>query len=254
MNWSYGATAGESGIGRPLPYAAVRKLTILIAALLIALSGCGSDKKDSRDSSGGDKTAGSATGAQATTPQSSNGCKTVAAPKPKPDGHEKKPKLLLDSGTPYHLRVDTSCGTFTILLDPAQSPNATASLVSLARNKFFDGTVFHRIVPDFVIQGGDPTGTGTGGPGYSTRDKPPANAKYTQGVVAMAKGGNEPAGAAGSQFYVVTGADAGLPPDYAIVGKVEDGQDVVDKIGQLGGADEKPTQPVVINSIMVQEG
>jgi cyclophilin family peptidyl-prolyl cis-trans isomerase len=232
----------------------VRKLTILIAALTIALAGCGDDKKDSRDSSGGDKTAGSATVGEPTTPQSSNGCKTVAAPKAKPDGNEKKPKLKLDSGTPYRLRVDTSCGTFTILLDPSQSPNAAASMVSLARRKFFDGTVFHRIVPDFVIQGGDPTGTGTGGPGYSTRDKPPANASYTKGVVAMAKTNAEPAGTAGSQFYVVTGDDAGLPPDYAIVGKVDDGQNVVDKIGQLGGPDEKPTQPVVINSITVLEG
>src|SRR3954462_3815340 len=185
MTWSYAATRGESGIGRPLPYAAVRKLTILIAALALAVSGCGDDKKDSRDSSGGDKTAGSATVGQPTTPQSSNGCKTVAAPKAKPDGHEKKPKLRLDAGTPYHLRVDTSCGTFTILLDPAQSPNATASLVSLAPAKFFDGTAFHRIVPAFVIRGGARPGPGTGGPGYTTRDKPPADARYTQGVVAM---------------------------------------------------------------------
>src|SRR3954469_11893666 len=143
MNWSYGATAAESGIGRPLPYAAVRKLTILIAALLIALSGCGSDKKDSRDSSKGDETAGSATVGQPTTPQASNGCKTVAAPKAKPDGNEKKPKLKLDGATPYRLRVNTSCGSFTILLDTAESPNAAASLVSLARRKFFDGTTFH---------------------------------------------------------------------------------------------------------------
>jgi peptidyl-prolyl cis-trans isomerase B (cyclophilin B) len=232
----------------------VRKLTILISVLAIALAGCGDDKKDSRDSSKGDQTAGATPVGPNTTPQASNGCKTVAAPKAKPDGNEKKPKLKLDNGTPYHLRVDTSCGTFTILLDQAQSPNAAASLVSLARRKFFDGTVFHRIVPGFVIQGGDPTGTGSGGPGYSTRDKPPADASYSKGVVAMAKTGEEPAGTAGSQFYVVTGADAGLPPDYAIVGKVEDGQAVVDRIGRLGGPDEKPTQPVVINSVTVQEG
>jgi peptidyl-prolyl cis-trans isomerase B (cyclophilin B) len=251
MNWSYERTRGERGIGRPLPYAAVRKLTILIAALAIALAGCGDDKNDSRDSSGGDDKAGSATVGQPTTPESSNGCKTVAAPKAKPDGSEKKPKLKLDNGTPYHLRVDTSCGTFTILLDQAQSPNAAASLVALARAKFFDGTVFHRIVPDFVIQGGDPTGQGSGGPGYSTVDKPPSNASYKKGVVAMAKTGDEPAGTAGSQFYVVTGADAGLPPDYAIVGKVSSGEDVVDRIGKLGDQSEQPTFPVVIESFRV---
>ena len=229
----------------------MRKLTILIAALLLVVAGCGGDKKGSRDSSGGNQGGVANT---TTTPQAGTGCKTVEAPEPKPDGNEKKPKLTLDPGTPYRLKVDTSCGTFRILLDPHQSPEATASLVSLAKRHFFDGTTFHRIVPDFVIQGGDPTGTGTGGPGYSTRDKPPATAKYTKGVVAMAKTGEEPPGTAGSQFYVVTGADAGLPPEYAIVGKVDDGQDVVDKIGRLGGPDEKPTQPVVIDSVTVEEG
>ena len=232
----------------------MRKLTILIAVLALAVAGCGDDKKDSRDSSKGDETAGATPVGPQTPPQASNGCKTVAAPKAKPDGGEKKPKLELDPGTPYHLTVDTSCGRFTILLDQQLSPNAAASLVSLARAKFFDGTVFHRIVPGFVIQGGDPTGTGTGGPGYSTRDKVPAQAAYTKGVVAMAKTGAEPAGTAGSQFYVVTGDDAGLPPDYAIVGEVVDGEAVVDKIGQLGGPDEQPTQPVVIDKVTVQEG
>jgi cyclophilin family peptidyl-prolyl cis-trans isomerase len=90
-----------------------------------------------------------------------------------------------------------------------------------------------------------------GGPGYTTIDKPPPDASYTQGVVAMAKAGNEPPGAAGSQFYVVTGQDAGLPPDYAIVGKVVQGDDVVQRIGQLGDPAEHPTQPVVIKSVRV---
>jgi cyclophilin family peptidyl-prolyl cis-trans isomerase len=178
----------------------------------------------------------------------------VAEPKAKPDGSEKKPKEKLDRGTTYRLKFDTSCGSFTVELDQAESPNASASLVSLAKAKFFDGTVFHRIVPDFVIQGGDPTGTGTGGPGYSTVDEPPSDASYTKGVVAMAKAGNEPPGTAGSQFYVVTGEDAGLPPEYAVVGKVVDGDAVVDRIGRLGGPDEQPTQPVVLNTVTVEEG
>jgi cyclophilin family peptidyl-prolyl cis-trans isomerase len=230
----------------------MRRSTILITSLLIALAGCGSDKKDSRDSSGGDT--GATTAAQEQAPKTGNGCQTVQKPAAKLDGGQKKPSAKLDAGKTYRLKVDTTCGSFTIELDQKQSPNASASLVSLAQKKFFDGTTFHRIVPDFVIQGGDPTGTGTGGPGYSTRDKPPADAAYTKGVVAMAKAGNEAPGTAGSQFYVVTGEDAGLPPDYAIVGKVVDGDAVVGRIGKLGDANEQPTQPVVIKSVRVEEG
>jgi peptidyl-prolyl cis-trans isomerase B (cyclophilin B) len=227
---------------------------VLIAALLLVVAGCGDEKKDTRDSGGGDDTAGATPVGPQTTPEASNGCKTVSAPKAKPDGSEKKPKDKLDKGTTYGLKFDTSCGSFTVELDQAQSPNASASLVALGNAKFFDGTVFHRIVAGFVIQGGDPTGTGMGGPGYSTVDKPPSDASYTKGVVAMAKTGTEPAGTAGSQFYVVTGEDAGLPPDYAIVGKVVDGQAVVDRIGELGGPDERPTQPVVVNTVTVEDG
>jgi peptidyl-prolyl cis-trans isomerase B (cyclophilin B) len=118
--------------------------------------------------------------------------------------------------------------------------------VSLAKRGYFDRTVFHRIVPDFVIQGGDPTGTGTGGPGYSTVDPPPPTAKYAHGVVAMAKTAADPPGTAGSQFFVVTAPDAQLTPDYAIVGKVVRGAGVVDRIGKLGDANEQPTETVEI--------
>jgi peptidyl-prolyl cis-trans isomerase B (cyclophilin B) len=230
----------------------MRKLLALIAALALVVAGCGDEKKDTRDSGGSDDPSATPVGPQ-TAPQSSNACKTARAPEPKEDGGQKKPSDDLDAGKTYRLNVATSCGSFTIELDQEQSPNASASLVSLAEAKFFDGTVFHRIVPGFVIQGGDPTGTGSGGPGYSTVDKPPSDARYTKGVVAMAKTQTEAPGTAGSQFYVVTGDDAGLPPDYAVVGKVVDGEAVVDQIGELGGPDEKPTQPVVIETVRVEE-
>jgi peptidyl-prolyl cis-trans isomerase B (cyclophilin B) len=150
--------------------------------------------------------------------------------------------------------MHTNRGAIEIELFDEDAPKTVENFRKLAGDGFYDGVIFHRVIKDFMVQGGDPTGTGTGGPGYSTVDKPPSDAGYTKGVVAMAKTGNEAAGTAGSQFYVVTGEDAGLPPDYAIVGKVVDGDAVVDRIGELGGPDEKPTQPVVLNTVTVEEG
>ena len=160
--------------------------------------------------------------------------------------------LKLDPAKTYRLVFETNCGDFTMTLDQKLAPNATASLVSLAKRGFFDDTFIHRIVPGFVIQGGDPTGSGSGGPGYETHDKVAADASYVHGVVAMAKAGTEAAGTAGSQFFVVTGQDAQLQPDYAVVGKVTDGLDVVDKIGKLGNASEQPTRAVVISKVKVE--
>src|SRR5262249_57728161 len=112
--------------------------------------------------------------------------------------------------------VHTSHGEFTIDLDAGASPKAVASFVDLAGKGFFEGTVFHRIVPGFVIQGGDPTGTGTGGPGYSTVDPPDAGTTYEQGIVAMAKTATDPPGTAGGPVFVVTAPDAPLPPGHPL--------------------------------------
>ena len=222
-------------------------------ALLLAgsLSSCGSD--------GGGTTADIPAGGPATTPSSAAaakpaasaaGCKQIAQKPPaKPDGGAKKPTAPLDASKTWTLVFQTNCGDFTVQLDLKSAPNASASMVSLAQSGFFKNTIFHRIVPGFVIQGGDPTGGGMGGPGYSTHDKPPKGARYTKGVVAMAKAGNEAAGTAGSQFYVVTGADSGLPPDYALIGKVVKGLPVVDRIGKLGDAAEHPTQTVELYDV-----
>ncbi len=156
--------------------------------------------------------------------------------------------------TPASAVVETSEGTFTIRLAAQESPHTVASFEKLARKGFFDGTVFHRIVPGFVIQGGDPTGTGTGGPGYTTTDVPPPGTTYTKGVVAMAKRGDEAPGTAGSQFFVVTAEDAGLPPEYAVLGKVVSGLDVVERIGRLGDPQtEQPTRKVTIDSVTIRE-
>ena len=177
-------------------------------------------------------------------------CDDVEAPGPREDGGATQPTETLDSALTWTLTFDTSCGEFVITLDLESAPSTAASLVALAQSGFYDDTVFHRIIPGFVIQGGDPTASGEGGPGYQTVDPPASDAAYVRGVVAMAKSPQEAAGTSGSQFFVVTGADSGLPPDYAIVGEVTEGLDVVDVIGPLGDpATEEPTQVVLIESV-----
>jgi peptidyl-prolyl cis-trans isomerase B (cyclophilin B) len=167
-------------------------------------------------------------------------------------GTEKGGGSSIPTAVPADAVVTTSEGAFTIRLDVADSPHTVASFEKLARDGFFDGLTFHRIVPGFVIQGGDPNGDGSGGPGYTTVDAPPADTQYVRGVVAMAKRGDEPAGTSGSQFFVVTGADVGLPPDYAVLGRVTAGMAVVEKIGKLGGPDELPTKKVTIQKITIR--
>jgi peptidyl-prolyl cis-trans isomerase B (cyclophilin B) len=175
-----------------------------------------------------------------------NGCTSVAQPKPS-QRQAAKPSAPLASGTTYDVRLQTNCGAFTIRLAVGTSPRTTASFAHLVRTGFFDGTIFHRIVPGFVIQGGDPTASGTGGPGYATHDPVPRSTRYTFGLVAMAKTAAEPPGTAGSQFFVVTGKDVGLPPDYAVLGRVVAGSGVVRRIGRLGDpTTEKPTAVVEI--------
>jgi len=178
------------------------------------------------------------------------GCRDVEAPDPREDGGETQPTEPLDPSKTWTLTFATSCGDFVVTLDVDGAPETAASLVALAEDGFYDDTVFHRIVPGFVIQGGDPTQSGSGGPGYQTVDAPPSDAAYVKGVMAMAKTATDPAGSSGSQFFVVTGPDVGLPPDYAIAGEVTDGLDVVELIGTLGDPQtEQPLQPVVIESV-----
>jgi peptidyl-prolyl cis-trans isomerase B (cyclophilin B) len=229
----------------------MRRLLLPLAVLVAALPGCGSSNKATTADIPSSKPP--ATVAQSGSPAagSAKACRQVTSTPRKP-GKQKKPSKPLDAGKTWTLEFKTSCGDFTVTLDLKRGPNASASMVSLAKAGFFKNTIFHRIVPDFVIQGGDPTASGTGGPGYSTVDKPPRSTRYTKGVVAMAKTPTERPGTAGSQFYVVTGADAGLPPDYAVLGKVTKGMATVDRIGALGSQSEKPTQTIVIDSVAVR--
>jgi peptidyl-prolyl cis-trans isomerase B (cyclophilin B) len=183
----------------------------------------------------------------------SGGCTDVSAPAPKDASDRQAPTSALDQGMTYRAVVQTNCGEFTITLDQQTSPKTTASFVSLAEDGYFADTVFHRIAPGFVIQGGDPTATGTGGPGYTTVEPPPPGTSYVKYIVAMAKSRAQPPGAAGSQFFVVTAPDAQLPAEYALLGNVTAGRDVVDRIGKLGDPNtEEPTRAVVIEKMSVQ--
>ena len=214
-------------------------LAVLVAAsFLAACGGGGNDQSTTETASAGG---------------GSDECADVQPPDPRDAGSHEAPTAALDTSRTYTLTFETSCGSFTVTLDPKLAPKTTASLVALARDGYFDDTIFHRVVPGFVIQGGDPTQSGSGGPGYTTVDVPPAGAAYTEGVVAMAKSPSEAPGTAGSQFFVVTGADAGLPPEYAIVGTVTDGMDTVQRIDALGVADGPPSKPVVVTTVTVHE-
>jgi peptidyl-prolyl cis-trans isomerase B (cyclophilin B) len=225
----------------------LRRATLILLALF-ALAACG-EGEDERSAGGGTPTTSTAPA-----PSTAQGCEQAEQPDPKPDGGQQKPTDELDPGKTYTVTVKTNCGTFSWKLDVKGAPKTSASIVALAENDFYDGTTFHRIAPDFVIQGGDPTGTGSGGPGYKTVDKPRAGTRYRKGVVAMAKGPNEPKGTAGSQFFVVTGPGGGeLTADYAVVGKITKGLRVVERIGALGTQDEQPTQVVVIQDLAVEE-
>lgn len=221
-----------------------RLLALPALLCMLLLAGCGG----SDDRSRADET--KATPAPIEQAQDAASCRQVAKPAPKPEGDEPKPTSRLKAGETYVAKVSTSCGDFAITLDAKRAPKTGGSFASLVRKRFYDGLVFHRIVAGFVIQAGDPKGTGEGGPGYSVVEKPPDGLTYTKGVVAMAKTATEAPGTSGSQFFVVTADDAQLPPEYALLGKVTEGQDVVDRIGAVPvGPDEAPADPVVIRSI-----
>jgi cyclophilin family peptidyl-prolyl cis-trans isomerase len=209
--------------------------TALVATLaLLLVVGCGGD--DDETTSGVGLPAG---------------CSEVTLPK------SRQVKLAAPETTlrgPATATVETSCGSFEIALDTTRAPKTASSFAHLAREGVYDDTPFHRIIPGFVVQGGDPTGGGTGGPGYSVDEQPPRNLSYTRGIVAMAKTAVEPPGRSGSQFFVVTAADAGLTPDYALVGRVTSGMDVVERIEELGTQSGTPKAPVIIRRITIRPG
>jgi len=221
-----------------------RSLTVLLAGLALLASACGSSDKEQPAQS---------TETATSTPAATGGCGKGQKPGAKDVGTIAKPKAKLDPSKHYVATVSTNCGDFEIALDAKRAPKTGGNFKYLADKGFFNGLWFHRIDPGFVIQGGDPAGDGSGGPGYTVVEKPPADLTYDEGVVAMAKTQTDPAGASGSQFFVVTGPKAAqLPPDYALLGTVTGGKDVVRKIGNMGIIDQgTPTGVVVIKNIRV---
>jgi cyclophilin family peptidyl-prolyl cis-trans isomerase len=240
-----------------------RRVSLLLATAVLVpgLAACGGDD-DTTSTAASTEATTTATTEAAPPPTSTEeaaapGCQEVKAPEPRADEPAlPKPRPARLKGT-WDVTVATNCGSFTVRLDTKRQPKTAASFKSLVAGKFYDGLTFHRIAQGFVIQGGDPLGTGIGGPGYSVRETPPSDAEYTRGVVAMAKAGDEPAGTSGSQFFVVTGDDTGLTPDYAIVGQVTKGMDTVDAISAVGSSgppNDTPLAPVVIERATAEKG
>jgi cyclophilin family peptidyl-prolyl cis-trans isomerase len=160
------------------------------------------------------------------------------------------PEQVIEPGRQYRATVATSHGTFAIDLNGGAAPLTVNSFAFLAGEGFYDGTPVHRVVPGFVVQMGDPTGTGTGGPGYQFADELDAAREkgYPRGTVAMANAGPN---TNGSQFFVVL-EDAPLPPDYTVFGEVVDGLEAVDAIAGVPLDGERPAEPVTVESVRVE--
>ncbi|MHB1517738.1 MAG: peptidylprolyl isomerase [Acidimicrobiales bacterium] len=177
---------------------------------------------------------------------------------PAPDGSSEQtrrfdqaPAMVIDPAKRYSAEMVTSKGTLIIALDAVAAPRTVNNFVFLSRWHYFDGIVFHRIIPGFMVQGGDPEGSGRGGPGYRFEDELPSPGRYEIGSMAMANAGPN---TNGSQFFIVSGPDGvALPPDYSLFGKVVNGLDVLRAIEAVGSRTGRPGEQVVIESVTVTE-
>jgi cyclophilin family peptidyl-prolyl cis-trans isomerase len=183
----------------------------------------------------------------------------MAIDAPNPDGSSarrtsfpEEPPMVIDPSKRYTAEMTTSLGSLTIALDAASAPKTVNNFVFLSRYHYYDGVIFHRIIKGFVAQGGDPEGTGRGGPGYRFADELPRPGRYEVGSVAMANAGPN---TNGSQFFIISGADGvRLPPNYSLFGKVVKGLDVVEQLQSVRtGAGDRPVDDVVIESVTITE-
>jgi peptidylprolyl isomerase len=206
-------------------------LALMILAAAVLLIGCGG----SEDDGGSNPDTGSKS-------SNSKGADDVAA---RSDSYEAAPTEKLDPSKSYVVRLETDKGDIDVTVDPKQAPIAAANFVFLVKDGFYDGVKFHRVIQDFMIQTGDPLGTGTGGPGYTIEDEP-VKGSYARGAVAMAR---TPApDSAGSQFFIVQGSQVDLPKEYVIFGQVDKaGMKAVDEIANVeveAGPSGEPSTPV----------
>lgn len=162
------------------------------------------------------------------------------------------PPMCIDPSKTYTAVLDTSLGSMTIALDAAAAPKTVNNFVFLARYRYYEGVIFHRIINSFMCQGGDPTGTGRGGPGYRFEDELPAPNSYKIGSVAMANAGPN---TNGSQFFLVSGpSGVGLPPHYSLFGQITEGLDVLETMQNVAAdRGDRPEVDVVINSVTITE-
>ncbi len=178
-------------------------------------------------------------------------CPAADGSSPQVRTFDTEPPMCIDPSRRYTATMVTSKGTMVIALDPQAAPRTVNNFVFLARYHYFDGIVFHRIIPGFVLQGGDPTGTGTGGPGYRFADELPKPGRYQIGSLAMANAGPD---TNGSQFFVISGPDGTrLPPQYSLFGAVVSGGDVVAAIDTVGTKSGKPKETVTIETVTIAE-
>jgi cyclophilin family peptidyl-prolyl cis-trans isomerase len=221
----------------------IRRAPAVLAALALALglAACSSSGSDATQPPGGTEPPAQTEPPQSVAPAESSAPQGEDCPTSAPDP--------LPAGETREVTIETDLGNIVIDVEADLGPLAAGNFVALAECGFYDGVVFHRIIPDFVIQGGDPTGTGSGGPGYEFANDP-VSVAYERGVVAMANAGRD---TNGSQFFVVLD-DAGLPPDYSVFGRVTSGMEVADQIAagpSTGGQAGQALEPVAMNRVTV---
>ena len=170
---------------------------------------------------------------------------------PKKQDFKSPPDMGIDPSKRYTATMETSLGTIVIALDAVRAPKTVNNFVFLALHHYYDGVIFHRIINGFVVQGGDPTGTGRGGPGYRFEDELPKAGQYELGSVAMANAGPN---TNGSQFFIVSGPDGvRLPPQYSLFGKVVNGLETLTAIEATGSRSGAPSEKVTIESVTITE-